>query len=492
MVTPRVFTLLLCLVLLGGCADPPRDSLRFGLTSMPVTLDPRHATDAASSRINRLLYQQLVDFDEQAMPTPSLAHWERLSPTHYRFHLDAAGARFSNGMPLTVADVIATYEYVMDERNGSPHRLSMDNVETIEVGDGDSIEFRLRQADPLFPGRLTLGILPAELIASGHRFNREPVGSGPFAVVGWPDEARLQLRRRHDDQVIEFVAVSDPTVRVLKLLRGEIDMVQSDLPPELVDYLRQRDEVRVEQGAGSNFAYLGFNLRDEVTGDPAVRRAVAHALNRDDIIHYVFDETARPANAMFPPEHWAGADPDAIAHDPDEARRLLAQAGYVNGRAPRIVYTTSTDPFRLRLATIIQRQLTEVGFEVELRSYDWGTFYGDIRTGRFQMYSLMWVGLKLPEIFRYAFHSESMPPAGANRGFFVSATADRLIEQAERAPDIEGQREPLRQLQLHLHEALPFVPLWYEDHVFVTRRDIMGYRIAADGNYDSLVDVRRE
>jgi peptide/nickel transport system substrate-binding protein len=85
--------------------------------------------------------------------------------------------------------------------------------------------------------------------------------------------------------------------------------------------------------------------------------------------------------------------------------------------APRIVYTTSTDPFRLRLATIIQHQLSAAGFEVELRSYDWGTFYGDIRAGRFQMYSLMWVGIKLPEIFRYAFHSESRPPVGANRGF---------------------------------------------------------------------------
>jgi peptide/nickel transport system substrate-binding protein len=93
MVNPGALTLLLlCLVLLAGCAESPRDNLRFGLTSMPVTLDPRHATDAASSRINRLLYQQLVDFDDQAMPTPSLASWTQVSPTHYRFQLDTSRA----------------------------------------------------------------------------------------------------------------------------------------------------------------------------------------------------------------------------------------------------------------------------------------------------------------------------------------------------------------------------------------------------------------
>jgi peptide/nickel transport system substrate-binding protein len=494
MVSARVLvsSLVCAALLLGACVQAPRDSLRFGLASMPVTLDPRFATDAASARINRLLYRQLVDFDEHAMPVPSLAVWQRVGARHYRFRLSGEGTRFSDGARLTAADVRATYEYVLDEANGSPHRLSLGNIAAIEDIDDDTIEFRLKRADPLFPGRLTLGILPRRLIEAAHPFNRAPVGSGPFEFVDWPDEARLRLRRRGDGQLLEFVAVQDPTVRVLKLLRGEIDMLQSDLTPELVTWLKQRPEVRVERGRGSNFAYLGFNLRDGVTADPRVRRAAAHALDRDAIIRHVFGDGARPAAAILPPEHWAGSgDLRAIPHDKAAARRLLDEAGYRNGHAPRIVYTTSTDPFRLRLATIIQRQLAEAGFEIELRSYDWGTFYGDIRSGRFQMYSLMWVGIKLPEIFRYAFHSESLPPAGANRGFFVSPAADRLIEQAEAAPTLEAQRVPLARLQALLLEELPYVPLWYEDHVTVTRTGIEGYRIAADGNYDSLSEVVR-
>ena len=182
---------------------------------------------------------------------------------------------------------------------------------------------------------------------------------------------------------------------------------------------------------------------------------------------------------------------NGIDYDPERARRLLAEQGYGAPGSLRIEYKTSTDPVRVRLATIIQQQLSQVGIDVSLRSYDWGTFYGDIKAGNFQMYSLSWVGVKLPEIFRYAFHSAALPPAGANRGFFISADADALIERAEAAAVLGDQLEPLQALQRHLLDELPYVPLWYEDHVFIARADIDGYRIAADGNYDNLVVVRR-
>lgn len=486
----KAFPFLLLVVWLGGCSQPAHESLRFGVAVMPVTLDPRYATDAASARINRLIYQQLADFDEHALPEPSMADWEVLSPTHYRIALKDGRSAFSDGSVLHASDVKATYDSVMDERIGSPLRIGLANIASITVVDDDRVDFELRQPDPLFPGRLTIGILPERLIVSGHPFNRGPVGSGPFELIDWPDEARLSLRRRKDGQIVEFVAVSDPTVRVLKLLRGEIDMVQNDLPPELVEYLRGRSEVRVQEGRGSNFAYLGLNMRDPVTGQIAVRRAIAHALDRESIIRYALGQTARPAAGIFPPEHWAGLQYiHGIGYDPPRARRLLAEAGFGAGHRPRVVYKTSTDPVRLRLATIIQRELSEVGIDVELRSYDWGTFYADIRSGNFQMYSLMWIGAKLPEIFRYAFHSASLPPVGANRGFFVSTAADRLIEEAEGAQAVEAQIDPLERLQRYLLEELPYIPLWYEDHVFIARANVSGYRIAPDGNYDSLVYV---
>ncbi len=487
---------ILLVLFAGACqrqeAAAPAAVLRFALASPPVTLDPRFATDATSARINRLLYQRLVEFDDEDRPVPGLARWERLGPRHYRFHLRGE-PRFSDGRPLTAEDVVATYRDVLDPARGSPHRMGLAMIERLEVVDEHTVDFHLGRADALFPGRLGIGILPARLLVRDHPFGRRPVGSGPFAFVAWKGEQGLRLRRRRDGRLLEFVVVRDPTVRVLKLLRGEVDMLQNDIPPELVRMLRQRPGIRVQTAPGSNFAYLGFNLQDPHTGRPAVRRAVALALDRESIVRYVLGGAARLAVGLLPPEHWSSdARLQPLARDLEQARALLRDAGYGPQRPLRLVYKTSSDPFRLRLATIIQQQLAEAGIEVTLRSYDWGTFYGDIKAGRFQMYSLMWVGIKMPDIYRYVFHSSAVPPNGANRGRYASAAADRLIEAAEAAPDLESQARYYRELQALLLQNLPYVPLWYEDHVFVARDGIRGFRIARDGNYDGLVTVTVE
>ena len=493
----RVIVFIFLLSTLAGCADPTSDALRFGLASAPVTLDPRFSTDATSTRINRLLYQQLVDFDPASYPIPALATWKKLTPTHYRFTLGKEGRIFHNsknsaGDRLTTADVKATYDFVLDAKNASPHRATLELIQRIEVVDVDIIDFHLNKQDALFPGKLVVGIVPATLSAAQHSLNQQPVGSGAFSFVDWPSEGHLHLMRVTDKQKIEFLHVADPTVRAIKLMRGEIDMLQNDLPPELISYLRSQKNMQVLRGRGSNFSYLGFNMNDAVTGRLEVRRAIAHALDREAIIKYVLGNAARPAAAMFPPDHWAGiTDSSGYSYDQQQARALLKKAGFSAENPAHITYKTSSDPFRIRLATIIQSQLEQVGIKVDLRSYDWGTFYGDIKSGRFQMFSLSWVGIKNPDIFHYAFHTTSIPPEGANRGRFSSPLVDRFIEAAQVEPKLPVQAIKYREIQHLLLEKLPYVPLWYEDHIFIARDNVAGYTVAADGNYDGLIKVRR-
>jgi len=487
---PLLLLVLACT--LSACGKVSDQYIRFGLASAPVSLDPKMATDAASARVNRLLYRRLVDFDEQSRPVPSLATWSLHGPDRYRFRLGREGRRFHDGTRLTAHDVRATYAAVLDPATASPHRAGLTGIMRMEVIDDDTIDFVIKKPEPGFPGRLVIGIQPAALLAQGHAFNTQPVGSGPFRLLARPDDSRLLLERSADGQVVELLHVPDPTVRALKIARGEIDLVQNDLPSELVGWLEARDDLEVQRGPGSNFSYLGFNLADAVTAKPALRRAIAHALDREAIIAHVMGNSARTAEALLPPDHWAGQPGlEPYAHDPAFARRLLAEAGFDARHPPRLTYKTSSDPFRIRLATVIQHQLGRVGIEVDLRSFDWGTFYGDIKAGRFQMYSLSWVGIKMPDIFRYVFHSASVPPDGANRGRYASAAADRLIDLADAGADADEQAAGYRRLQRLLHEELPYVPLWYEDHVLVTRRGIGGYRLARDGNYDGLVQVRR-
>ena len=486
--------LLLCCLSLAitGCADSNRGSIAFGLNTAPVTLDPRFSTDAVSYRITRLIYKSLVDFDEQFQAVPDLASWEQLALDHYRFTLKNEHRSFHDGTYLTANDVKATYKFVLNPVNVSPHKGSVEMIDSMEVIDDDTIDFKLSQPDPLFPGRLVIGILPEDLISKQHNFNKKPVGSGSMRFSEWSDGSRLKLIRIDDGQVIEFITLKDATVRVLKLLRGEIDLVQGDLPPGIVQWLDEKDSVLVNKKKGDTFSYLGFNLEDSETGNKLIRNAIAHAIDREAIIKYVKGGTARKAGAILPANHWAGrADLTGYEFDLDKARILLSEAGYSLLNPLKLTYKTTNKPDSLRLATIIQDQLKSVGIELDIRSYDWGTFYGDIKAGRFQMYSLSWVGLKMPDIFRYAFHSVSIPPNGANRGRFINTRVDSIIEAAEIEPDVSKQAEYYRELQEVLFDALPYVPLWYEDNVLAMRKEINGYTLSTDGNFDSLIHTTK-
>ena len=379
----------LCLTLLAllvGCSHPQSAGIRFGLASMPTTLDPRFATDAASSRLDRLIYQRLVEFDERVQPVGGIADWTRPEPKHFRFILNDRAMPFQNGDALTSADVKATYDFILNASNGSPHRSSLSMIQRIETPDSRTVDFFLDRADPLFPGYLVIGILPKRLIDNRYPFDHQPLGSGPFKFAGWPEDGRLMLSRVKDNQAVAFLHVPNPTVRVLKLMRGEIDLVQNDLPPELVTHMSTNSQLTVGRQRGSNFAYLGFNMQDPSLGKLAVRQAIACAIDRQGIIDHVFGQAARPADAVFPPDHWAGNDHlHSCGYNVERARQLLKEAGFGPNNPLKLVYKTSSDPFRVRLATILQSQFARVGIEVEIRSYDWGTFYGDIKNGRFQL-----------------------------------------------------------------------------------------------------------
>lgn len=489
----RTLRYVAALALVFGAEVAARDTvLGLGISQAPRTLDPRFATDAVSERLVRLLYRRLVEFDAHDRPVPGLATWEQLTPTAYRFCLGATGREFVDGSRLTAADVVATYQSVLDPTTASPHRAPLTLIASLAARDEDCVEFTLNAPDALFPAYLGLGILPAAALARGHDFAHTPLGSGPFRCVAWPAPGRVELERRRDGQRFAVVTVSDPNVRAMKLLRGEIDLVQNDLPPELVGWLRRQRGVRVITQPGRNVFYLGFNLTDPVTGRWEVRQALAHALDRSSILRHLFQGLAREAHTVLPATHWAAASTlQTPGYDPARARALLAALGHDAAHPLPLQYKTSSDPFRLRIATVMQAQLAEVGISLTIRSYDWGTFFGDVKAGRFQLYGLTWVGVRTPDIFRHAFHSASVPPQGANRGRYRSVTVDRLIEQARAAPDLGVQAVLYRAVQTELLRDLPYLPLWAEDQVAALREGVEGYRPAADGSFDGLLDTYR-
>jgi peptide/nickel transport system substrate-binding protein len=207
---------------------------------------------------------------------------------------------------------------------------------------------------------------------------------------------------------------------------------------------------------------------------------VALAIDRESIIHHALVGGSRPATAILPPEHWAGnADLPDERYDPQQALALLQQSGVP--LPLRLVYKTSTDAQRVRLATVMQAQMRAAGIELEIRSLDWGTFFDDVKHGKFQLYGLTWVGIKTPEIYRLAFHSQSVPPAGANRGHLVDAELDVFIDRR----DWKRATERIRGL-------VPYAPLWYEGQFAAMRKEVSGYAPAADGNWDGLATIKKQ
>ena len=481
---PRLlFSLGFACILLSSCdqSSPAFNSqqsapIRFAIGQAPLNLDPRYASDAASERVNRLIYQPLVDFDETSKPIPKLATWQNVSATEYRFTLNQARASFHHQSRLTADDVKATYDSLLALKD-SPHAAEFSNLASVEVQDENTVTFHLKEADRHFPEKLIVGILPKDLITKQHDFAHTPIGSGPLKFVSWHN--RLTLKRVQDGQVIHFSEVKDPTVRVLKLLRGEVDLLQSDLPPELVKYLQSKPDIAVKSSAGANFSYLGLNMQDPMLKNIKVRQAIAHAIDRQAVIEKVMVHNTRIAGAILPPEHYAGnSSLKSYDYNPLLARQLLTEAGF---KLPiKLVYKTSTDAQRVRFATILQAQMKPAGIDLEIHSLDWGTFFEDVKHGQFQLFGLTWVGIRTPEIYSKAFGSGNFPPNGFNRGRYSDAELDRLLA-----------KEDWSAVTARIHEQLPYIPLWYEGQFVAFNKNIQNYAPKPDGNWDDLATIQR-
>jgi peptide/nickel transport system substrate-binding protein len=447
----------------------------FAIGQFPLNLDPRYATDAASERVNRLVYQSLVDFDAQSKPVASLASWVKVNPKEYRFTLNKNRASFHNQIPLIASDVKATYDSLAELKD-SPHTAEFTNVKNIIALDNDTVVFQLKQVDNHFPAKLIIGIMPAKLIENNHDFSHKPIGNGLLKFVSWNN--KLTLQRTQDNQKISLIEVKDPTVRVLKLLHGEVGLLQGELPPELVKYLQTKPDITVKTCIGGNLSYLGLNFNDPALQKIKVRQALAYAIDRNQIIEKAMIQHSRKAELILPPEHYTNQQKahqllSTYDYNPILAKQLLEQAGV---KLPlKLVYKTSTDAQRVRFATILQAQMQPAGIDLEIRSLDWGTFFEDVKQGNFQLYGLTWVGIKTPEIYSKAFGSQSFPPKGFNRGRYADAELDKLLTE-----------ENWLAATVRIQNQLPYVPLWYEGQFVAMRKGIVNYRAKPDGNWDDL------
>jgi peptide/nickel transport system substrate-binding protein len=194
---------------------------------------------------------------------------------------------------------------------------------------------------------------------------------------------------------------------------------------------------------------------------------------------------------LLPTNHWAwNGDVARYDFDPARAARLLDAAGQlpgVNGVRFHLAMKTSTDLGTRALAAVLQQQLGAVGIALDLRSYEYATFYSDVTHGAFQIYSLKWIGgNEQPEIFNYAFSTARFTPKGANRGHYSNPQLDALLDDAAQNLDEKKRREDYTQAQIILARDLPAINLWYLDTVVVHNRRLTHVVPTPSGSFTFL------
>ncbi|MBI4518837.1 MAG: ABC transporter substrate-binding protein [Deltaproteobacteria bacterium] len=469
-----------------------------------MTLDPRYATDALGSQIGDLLFDGLTRTDEQGRYFAHLAgDWTNPDPLTFEFHL-RDGFRFHDGSPVTAADVKATFDAVRAPISRSPKRESLAAIREIAAPDTLTVRFHLSEPFASFLDATTLGILPAPAVAASPAAPLAiPVGSGPFRLDEFAPDERVVLRRFAGYAApparlagIVFKVVPDSLVRLLEFKRGELDLLQNAIEPDAVAWLRQLPQVQILTRPGTTFQYLGMNLRDPRLADVRVRRALAHALDREALVRAVLRGFATPATGLLAPGHWAyNGNVASYAYNPKRAAELLDEAGYPDpdgaGRLPRfrLSYKTTTVDVRKRIAEVMQEQLARVGVALDIRTYEWGTFYADIKRGDFHLYSLAWVGVADPDIYFLTCHSSQVPPASNNRGFFADETVDVLTARARHTLVMEERQRLYAETQRRVAELLPVIPLWWTTNVAAVSRRLRGFELRADASFQSLRDA---
>jgi len=500
------FLTMMLTLLISACNSGgiPPDTVVIGIESEPTSLDPRLATDANSSRINGLIYSGLLRQDEKGLIQPDLAlNWETPDPRTYLFHL-REGIRFHDGTALTSSDVKYTFDSILDPAVGSPHKSTYEQIERIETQDEKTIRFVLKEPFAPFLLSMAMGIVPAQnASAKGVDFAKAPVGTGPFRLAKRDQGESYDLSANPDyfegapklSRVI-FRVVPDNTVRFLELQKGTLNLVINGIELDYIPLIQKDPRLKLMTGPGLNYSYIGFNLTDPILIKQKVREAVAYAVDRKAIIRYLLKGMARPATGLLSPLNWAySGGVKEYEYNPGISRTLLDQAGFPDpdgdgtGMRFTLSYKTSQDEQGKRIAAALQQQFKQVGIGLTIRSYEWGTFYGDIKSGNFQLYSLSWVGVTDPDIYDYIFHSKNFPPAGANRGRYANPEVNALLEHARRTLDLTRRKEYYRRVQEILARDLPYVSLWHYDNVAVMRKNVEGFVLDPRGDLYSLKDV---
>ena len=506
------------LLLASACAQrtrrTPDDTLVMVIETAPTTTDSRNTVTNFDSKLTHLVASGLTTVDTPTMePALLLAEKiERVDDLTYDATLKP-GLVFSDGTPVTAADVAWTFDSAMDR--GAAHlavsfKQLTDRFSHVDALDDRTARFHLKTPLATLMSDLDFGIMERSAAGKDNRFPHGLApGCGPYVLDSLDDTAaHLTANPRWFGPAprvphVELRVVKDQSARILMLVGGSADLAQNGARLDLVDDIASQWRVHVEGGPSALLTYLMMNNDDPILKDVRVRQAIALALDREAIIKVKLGGHAVLATGLLPPGHWAYAkDVTHWRHDPARAKALLDAAGHPDpdgdGPEPRftLTYKTSSDAYRIAIAQVIAAQLREVGIEVDVEPFEFATFFSQVKKGAYQLASMQTSDITEPDYYFTYFHSSRIPttanPDDGNRWRYRNTRIDALTEAGRRVLDRDSRKAIYGEVQRILADEVPIIPLWHEDNIVVANRTVNGFTIYPDARFAGLVTTTKE
>ncbi len=490
------------------------DAIVVGSIGDASRLLPLLASDSASGDIVGLVYNGLVKYDKDLNLVGDLAErWEISADNRtITFHL-RPGVRWHDGAPCTAEDVRFTYQKLIDPAVRTPYAGDYELIESAEVLDALTIQFRYRE--PFAPALESwgMGILPKHLLASEDlnttRYLRDPVGTGPYRFRRWRTGELIELRafadyfehRPYLDRYL-YRIIPDQATLFLELLVGAVDW--TGLTP--LQYSRQTDTAYLRtryqkfRYPSFGFAYLGYNLSDARFADVRVRRALTLAVDHAAIVDGVLYGLGAPATGPYPQASWAyNPDVAPATRDVAAAKRLLAEAGWAEtdgdgwldrgGEPFRFTLITNQgNEVRRQVAELVQRHLREVGVDVQIKIMEWSTFVHEfIDKRRFEAVLLGWSLSRDPDLYNL-FHSSKTKEGEYNFVGYANPRVDELLVAGRQTFDREARRRIYHEVHRILAEDQPYTFLYVADALPMVDRRFRNVRATPAGIGDNFIE----
>lgn len=479
----------------NGVQAAGEDTLIIARLSDPENLDHQFmSTINAASVTYGKVYEGLVGRDKNSEFVPLLAeNWEQVSDTVWEFSL-RKDITFHDGEPFTSEAVKKTFERLLDPNIGSPRAGTLSMVQEIKVVDDHTVQFILTESyAPLLSilaSHEGLIISPKAIERFGKELINEPVGTGPFRFEHWKPGQEVVLVRNEEYwgsaselAKVVFKVVPEETTRVSMIETGEAHVTEP-LSVTMIETVENSSSSDLYRSESYGTEYLGFNVSKPPFDNLLLRKAVAHAIEVDSIRKGVFNNVGGAANSLLGSKVF-GYDKtmQPYSYNLDEAKRLMAEAGYKDGLTIKL--TTMDSKERINLAEVVQSQLKGIGITVEIEVLEYGTFVDTTNSGNTEMYILSWRNATGDADYNQynLLHSSTHGPGG-NRFFYADSQVDEWIEQARQEMDSDKRVELYSKAQHKQMEDALYIPVRVIENMAAVHKDVEGFDITPAGYID--------